>query len=216
MNEVVERVLRLGDRVLGDTVEAGILAWHRRRLSRLGHQESIRPSGEALWAAGHPPPRPGNEVEVLIDGATVLSAIERAIRSARSHVHITGWSMTPSFALTREEDPVIVRELLAEVARGVDVRVLLWAGAPLPVIRPDRRDVRRDRDRLMTGSRVRVALDSREHLVHCHHEKIVVIDDAVAFVGGLDLTDRAGDRYDLEHHPCRRKLGWHDLAFRVR
>ena len=94
--------------------------------------------------------------------------------------------------------------------------MLLWAGAPARVIRPGRADVRRDRDALMERSRVRVALDARERLVHCHHEKIVVVDDKVAFVGGLDLTDRDGDRYDSRLHPDRGKLGWHDLAFRIR
>jgi phosphatidylserine/phosphatidylglycerophosphate/cardiolipin synthase-like enzyme len=153
---------------------------------------------------------------VLIDGEAVLTGIERAIRSARSHVHIASWSITPEFALTRRQRPVIVRELLADAARGVQVRVLLWAGAPLPLIRPDRRDVRRDKDRLVAGSSVEVALDRREHLVHCHHEKLVVVDDEVAFVGGLDLTDRDGDRYDKQQHPERGRLGWHDLAFRVR
>jgi phosphatidylserine/phosphatidylglycerophosphate/cardiolipin synthase-like enzyme len=155
-------------------------------------------------------------LEVLVDGEEVLPAIEQAIRAARSHVHIAGWSMSPGFALTRGETPVIVRDLLADVAGGVDVRVLLWAGAPIPVIRPDRRDVRRDRDELTRGSQVRVALDTREHVIHCHHEKIVVVDDEVAFVGGLDMTDRDGDRYDRTAHPYRQKLGWHDLAFRAR
>jgi phosphatidylserine/phosphatidylglycerophosphate/cardiolipin synthase-like enzyme len=143
-------------------------------------------------------------------------AIEREIRAAQSHVHIAGWSITPTFALTRGAAPVIVRELLADAARDLDVRVLLWAGAPVPVIRPDRRDVRRDRDQLMRGSRIRVALDPREHVVHCHHEKIVVVDDEVAFVGGVDLTDRDGDRYDQLTHPYRGMLGWHDLAVRSR
>lgn len=209
-------MLRFGDRLLGNIVEVGMLAKHRRRLSRLGHRESIEPSPGSLWASGEPRPRKGNLLEVLIDGAEALPAIEQAIRSARSHVHVAGWSITPSFALTRGEDPVIVRELLRDVARGLDVRVLLWAGAPVPVIRPDARDVRRDRDALMAGSRVRVGLDRREHLVHCHHEKVVVVDDEVAFVGGLDLTDRDGDRYDRQAHPDRRELGWHDLALRVR
>jgi phosphatidylserine/phosphatidylglycerophosphate/cardiolipin synthase-like enzyme len=213
---VAKRLLRFADRLLGDVVEAAIVVKHRLRLGRLGHRESIAPGPGTLWASGAPPPREGNQLDVLIDGEQVLTAIEQAIRSARSHVHISGWSITPPFALTRGGDPVIVRELLADVARGVDVRVLLWAGAPVPVTRPDRRDVRRDRDALMSGSRVRVGLDPREHLVHCHHEKTVVVDDEVAFVGGLDLTDRDGDRYDRQTHPDRRKLGWHDLAFRVR
>jgi phosphatidylserine/phosphatidylglycerophosphate/cardiolipin synthase-like enzyme len=214
---MADGALRWADRMLGDAAEGLSLRHHRRRLSKLGHSQSFSPGSDgSLWAAGDPPPRPGNSLEALIDGEEVLPAIEQAIRSARSHVHISGWSITPGFALTRGDDPVIVHDLLADVARGIDVRVILWAGAPVPVVRPDRRDVRRDRHELTLGSGVKVALDAREHLVHCHHEKLVVIDDELAFVGGLDLTDRDGDRYDLRSHPDRGRLGWHDLAFRIR
>jgi phosphatidylserine/phosphatidylglycerophosphate/cardiolipin synthase-like enzyme len=209
--------VRLGDRVLGDLIEATVLHHHRRRLSKLGHRASVSPPPDgSLWAAGDPPPRTGNALEVLIDGEEVLPAIAQAIRSARSHVSIAGWSITPPFELTRGEQPTVVRELLREVAGRVAVRVILWAGAPVPLIRPDRRDVRRDREELSSGSRVKVALDARERLVHCHHEKLVIIDDDLAFVGGLDLTDRDGDRYDSTLHPDRGHLGWHDLAFRIR
>jgi phosphatidylserine/phosphatidylglycerophosphate/cardiolipin synthase-like enzyme len=52
--------------------------------------------------------------------------------------------------------------------------------------------------------------------MHCHHEKLVVIDDEVAFVGGIDLTDLSGDRYDTPGHPARGRMGWHDVASRLR
>jgi Phospholipase D Active site motif len=29
--------------------------------------------------------------------------------------------------------------------------------------------------------------------LHCHHEKIVIVDGELAFVGGIDLTSLAGD-----------------------
>ena len=48
--------------------------------------------------------------------------------------------------------------------------------------------------------------------MHCHHEKLVIIDDRRAFIGGIDLTDLAGDRFDLPAHPNRGSLGWHDAA----
>jgi len=52
--------------------------------------------------------------------------------------------------------------------------------------------------------------------MHCHHEKLVVIDDEVAFVGGIDLTLLGGDRYDTPEHPARGRMGWHDVASRLR
>ena len=97
-----------------------------------------------------------------------------------------------------------LRELLASAAQRVDVRVLAWAGAPLPLFHPDRKEVRAMRDELERGTRVRVALDSRERPMHCHHEKLVVIDSEVAFVGGIDLTTYAGDRLDSSEHPAAR------------
>ena len=51
--------------------------------------------------------------------------------------------------------------------------------------------------------------------MHCHHEKTIVIDDRVAFVGGIDLTYQSGDRFDSVHHPARNAIGWHDAAARI-
>jgi phosphatidylserine/phosphatidylglycerophosphate/cardiolipin synthase-like enzyme len=53
--------------------------------------------------------------------------------------------------------------------------------------------------------------------MHCHHEKLVIVDDEVAFVGGIDLTTLAGDRWDERRHPYRAPaIGWHDASTRVR
>jgi len=59
---------------------------------------------------------------------------------------------------------------------------------------------------------VRCALDSKERPLHCHHEKLVIIDGEVAFVGGIDLTSLGGDRFDENDHPMHGRLGWHDAA----
>jgi phosphatidylserine/phosphatidylglycerophosphate/cardiolipin synthase-like enzyme len=52
--------------------------------------------------------------------------------------------------------------------------------------------------------------------MHCHHEKTIVIDGRVAFVGGIDLTNMDGDRFDLRSHPPRAALGWHDATALLR
>jgi phosphatidylserine/phosphatidylglycerophosphate/cardiolipin synthase-like enzyme len=59
-------------------------------------------------------------------------------------------------------------------------------------------------------------LDARERSMHCHHEKLVIVDDTVAFVGGIDLTSLAGDRWDSTAHHPRGGLGWHDVATKLR
>jgi phosphatidylserine/phosphatidylglycerophosphate/cardiolipin synthase-like enzyme len=94
--------------------------------------------------------------------------------------------------------------------------VLLWGGAPLPVFTPARAAVRRVREELVRGTRVQCALDSHERPMHCHHEKLVIVDGEVAFVGGIDLTSLGGDRYDTSEHAMRGRLGWHDACSLVR
>ena len=134
---------------------------------------------------------------MLVDGATAFARVAERLTAARSHVHITGWHLEPSFELVRDRDPpVVLGRLLAELAETIDVRVLLWAGAPVPLFHPTRAEVRAISERLCASTRIRCALDSRERPMHCHHEKTIVIDDEVAFVGGIDLTNLAGDRFD--------------------
>ncbi len=199
---------------LGNQISRQICAHHHRRLHRIGWDRALAPSAGG-WAEADPPPRPNNSVDVLIDGAEALPAIAEELLQAESHIHLAGWYFTPSLALIRDGEHVILRDLLAELAERVDVRVLAWAGAPLPLFRPSRKDVAQMRDRLSDRSKVQIALDSHERPLHCHHEKTIVIDDRVAFVGGVDLTSESGDRFDTPVHHARAAVGWHDIAARV-
>jgi phosphatidylserine/phosphatidylglycerophosphate/cardiolipin synthase-like enzyme len=202
------------ERWAGGQITDQICRHHRRRLTRIGWQRALEPPAGG-WAAGDPPPRSSNAIDILIDGAEALPAIADDLRQARSHVHLTGWYFSPDFALKRDAEPLILRNLLAELAERVDVRVLAWAGAPLPLFRPSRADVRKMREHLIRHTNIQCALDAKERPLHCHHEKTIVIDDRVAFVGGIDLTSESGDRYDTSEHKPRANVGWHDLSARI-
>ena len=215
---MAERGVARLDGWIGDRVESAIRAHHRRRLSRAGQLERLDPprSSSSLWASVGPAPREGNDLEVLIDGAQALPMLAQALAGARSSVHIAGWYISPDFGLTRDDDATRLRDLLGELAERVSVRVLLWAGAPLPLFKPARAAVRGVRDELTRGTRVECALDAKERPLHCHHEKIVIVDGEIAFVGGIDLTALGGDRFDSCEHPMRGRIGWHDVATRLR
>ena len=201
----------------GQGIDATIDWHHRRRLERVGRIGQLDPPpSRSLWAADDPPPRAGGALEVLVDGGQALPRIAEALAGARSHVHIAGWHVTPDFGLTRDDQASRLRDLLGELAERVEVRVLLWAGAPLRAFTPARAAVRRVREELIRGTRVRCALDSHERPMHCHHEKLVIVDGEVAFVGGIDLTSLGGDRFDTGDHPMRGRMGWHDASSRVR
>ncbi len=204
------------DAVAGAGIEEAVRLKHRWRLRRLGQGVALHPPDELVWAAGEPPPREGCSLDVLIDGAEAFPAISEAIERARDFVHIAGWHVAPHFELVRGEYPTVIGELLAEAAERIDVRVLVWAGAPVPAFHPTRSEVRRTVQRLTRRTKIRCESDPREHPFHCHHEKIIVIDGQMAFVNGIDITDFAGDRFDVTEHPARRRLGWHDVGSRVR
>jgi phosphatidylserine/phosphatidylglycerophosphate/cardiolipin synthase-like enzyme len=199
----------------GDTVEALVKLKHTWRLKRLRQSEALAP-GPGWWAAGDPPPRSGCRLEVFVDGADYFAAVTEAIGQARHSIHIGGWHLEPSFELARGRQPLVLGEALAEAAERLDVRVLVWAGSPVPVFKPTRSEVADTVRSLTRRTKIRCEADPREHPFHCHHEKIVVVDSEVAFVGGIDMTTLAGDRYDISTHPARRQLGWHDVATRVR
>jgi phosphatidylserine/phosphatidylglycerophosphate/cardiolipin synthase-like enzyme len=198
------------DAYVGDVIESVYSRHHLRRLRRIGWGGALL-GHNAGWGS-QPPPRDGNSVSVHVDGASALPAIVAAVRGARSFVHVAGWTVDPDFALERHPAVTTVRDLLAEAATRVDVRVLVWAGAPVPLMQPSRAKARQLMDGLVRGTPIHGALESRNRPMHCHHEKLVIVDGTEAFVGGIDLTDLAGDRFDGKPHAHRNRLGWHDVA----
>ncbi|MGI8715624.1 MAG: phospholipase D-like domain-containing protein [Solirubrobacteraceae bacterium] len=204
------------DGAFGDGLEAAVRAKHTRRLKRLGWARALDPPDLGPWAAGDPPPREGCALDVLIDGEEAMAAVAEAISHAREFVHITGWHLAPHFELVRGRPPTVLGSLLAQAAERVDVRVLVWAGAPIPAFHPTRAEVKAAVESLVRQTKIRCVTDPREHPFHCHHEKTIVIDGQVAFVGGIDMTDLGGDRNDNSEHRARRRLGWHDVGTRLR
>jgi phosphatidylserine/phosphatidylglycerophosphate/cardiolipin synthase-like enzyme len=204
MTSVVPDILSAVDARVGDLIESATTRHHVRRLRRAGWDGALRGDGGG-WAK-LAPVRDGNSLTVHIDGTSALPAIAAAVRSARSFVHVAGWTVDPGFALERDPAVVTVRDLLAEAANRVDVRVLVWAGAPVPIMQPSRAKARELMNRLTSGTRIHGALDPRNRPMHCHHEKLVIVDGTLAFVGGIDLTALAGDRFDGAPH-TRSTLG---------
>jgi phosphatidylserine/phosphatidylglycerophosphate/cardiolipin synthase-like enzyme len=144
---------------------------------------------------------------VLIDGADYFARLDQALRRAQKSIIILGWDFDAGIRL-RPEDPASPRlgdflRALVEERPDLEIRVLVWSvailhapGAPLP---------------LLLGApwekhpRIHVKLD-REHPIYgAHHQKIVCIDDTLAFVGGMDLTIRRWDTVKHEaDHPLRK------------
>ncbi len=164
----------------------------------------LRP-GETCWRVA-----PRGRVKFLVDGQAYFRAVAEAISRARRSIHLLGWSFDPRAVLAPDADPGYgVGHALIELARAnpaLDIRLLVWRSA-LPISATQ--DFFPHRARAwFRDTNVRFELDDTVPLGACHHQKVVVIDDALAFVGGADF---ASDRWDttahLDEDPRRRQEG---------
>jgi phosphatidylserine/phosphatidylglycerophosphate/cardiolipin synthase-like enzyme len=203
------------DEALGRLIESIIRGHHRRRLGRVGWAATLDTAPETAVDVASSPVRGGNSVEILVDGQDAFAAMLALIEGAQRSIHIAGWHATPDFELMRGSSPITLGDALRSAVGRASVRVLLWGGAQLPVIRPTRADARHACEAFERIPGVSAALDEHEYLQHCHHEKLLIVDDQVAFVGGLDMTDLTNDRWDSNEHAPHASLGWHDAAARL-
>ncbi|MGA7671212.1 MAG: phosphatidylserine/phosphatidylglycerophosphate/cardiolipin synthase family protein [Nitrolancea sp.] len=178
-------------------------------------------SEDSCWYAGGTPPRQHNHVVPLIDGDEYFAELRAAIEQAQHYIYIIGWFLTPYLPLGRRDlDDVAnsrLLKLLSAAAQRVPVRILLWNGTPV-ILQPTSRVVRSVQKVIESeGSGDLVCrLDASAPATHCHHQKAVVVDGQIAFVGGMDLTTFQGDRFDTSGHPLRAGVNWHDVQVRVR
>lgn len=140
---------------------------------------------------------------LLIDGSSYYGALRSSLAKAKRRIFVIGWdidSRTPIRGDKSPDDgrPETLGRLLTHLAErkpNLEIYVLLWDYSILYGLE------RQLAPRLNLGWRtprnVYVCLDDRLPLGSSHHEKLVVIDDAVAFCGGLDLTIR---RWDTPKH----------------
>ncbi len=158
---------------------------------------------KAILQEGHNCWRQENaqRVAVAIDGEAYFRAVREAILAARHSVFILGWDIHSKLKLVRdnkqESYPEELGALLDFVAkqRGVDVYVLSWDFAMIYMI--EREPLPLYALNWKTHSRVRFHMDDEHPVGASQHQKIVVVDDAVAFSGGLDLSKW---RWDTPEH----------------
>ena len=141
---------------------------------------------------------------LLIDGSNYYGALAECIARARRTVVIVGWDLDSRVRLGpaagRETLIPPLRDFLPGVAAAtpdLNIYVLAW---DFSMVFANARD-----PKLVLGQdpfkhpRVHLKFDSTHPSGASHHQKIVVIDDSLAFTGGMDI---AGGRWDTpEHHP---------------
>ena len=160
----------------------------------------LRP-GRNIWRVAR-----AGRAAVLIDGAAYFRAVRETLLKARRCIFVLGWDMhsqTPLVGETGEADDgfprlfgEFVRELV-ETRPGLEVHLLTWDFAFLYAT--ERELFPRMRFGWRMPDRVHFRLDSAVPLGSSQHQKLIIVDDAIAFSGGLDITIR---RWDTSEHDC--------------
>lgn len=148
----------------------------------------------------------------LIDTQSYYEALFEALRAARKSILILGWAFDPRTRLAPDgsegpEDPDEIGRILIALSRlkpDLDVRILVWKSRLGVNGRQDVRGHRATRLFARTAVRFREARDVP--FGASHHQKVVVIDDQVAFCGGGDIVTNRWDTHDHLHADPRRIL----------
>lgn len=205
------------------------LTQHRHQKPARGYTRRLAHARVAnAWWADNPrwypldtPPRQRNDVTPLIDGEAFFTALHTAIAESQDYIYVVGWCLTPHIPLMRRDDQDLrasqLLVALSEAACRVPVRVLLWSGA-LVLLEPTRRTMREVAATIASEGRgdLVCTLDTSGGSHHCHHQKAIVVDGQIAFVGGMDLTTFQGDRWDTPRHAMRSGPNWHDVQLLLR
>ena len=178
----------------------------------------LRP-GETCWRIER-----AHRFAVIVDASDYFAAAKAAMRKARHAIYLIGWDFDLRIRLEPGGNDDDLPDQLGPFLRAIIRRrrklrafVLKWDTAMLWTLG------RQILPMLMLDwwrhDRIHFRLDSAHPTGAAHHQKIIVIDDALAFCGGIDMTN---DRWDTrEHRPCdprrRRPDGsaygpWHDTT----
>ncbi len=163
-----------------------------------------------------------DKVSFLIDGADYFKALYHTLPQAEQRIMILSWDiysqlhLVPPRDTNKGETPSALGPLLDRLVRArprLHVNILNWdfsllfamSREWLPIYKLD----------WNTHRRLKFCLDDQYPLGASHHQKVVVIDDALAFAGGLDLTR---GRWDTQAHraddPRRRDVDGNPLPIR--
>ncbi|UDF30720.1 UNVERIFIED_ORG: phospholipase D-like domain-containing protein [Roseateles sp. XES5] len=161
----------------------------------------IRP-GQNAWRTAT-----ADRLSVLVDGQAYFRVLEGVLQQARREIWIVGWDFNPDIPMRPDQpgSPTLGAFLLRLVEERPDltIRVLVWGMGPIYSGKSLKMFRKR---RWSSHPRIVLAFDNRHPLRGSHHQKFVVVDDRVAFVGGIDLTAKRWDTTDHAVDDPRRTL----------
>jgi phosphatidylserine/phosphatidylglycerophosphate/cardiolipin synthase-like enzyme/uncharacterized membrane protein YdjX (TVP38/TMEM64 family) len=159
--------------------------------------QSILEQGRNCWRRVR-----SSRAAFVVDGEDYFRAVREAMCHARRSIFIVGWDIHSELQLVRNDDddgyPEIPGALLDHLARehhDLNIYILSWDFAMIYAI--EREFFPHYKLRWKSHRRVQFCLDGKHPVGASQHQKVVVVDDCVAFSGGLDLSKW---RWDSSQH----------------
>lgn len=160
---------------------------------------------DAVWRWGR-----AERAAMLVDSAAYFAAALELLNKARKSITLLGWGFDPRTRLkpdpsTGEHGPDEIGKVLRRISEQrpeVEIRLLIWKSA-LPIAASQHFFPHRARS-YFSGTKIRFVLDPTVPLGACHHQKVLIVDDAVAIAGGGDIcVDRWDSTAHLDDDPRR-------------
>ena len=162
-----------------------------------GQEDSLLRPGDTVWRV-----ETADRFAVLMENGVYFDALASAISKAQKSIVLLGWQFDPRTRLdplTRAGDrQAEIGHQLRKLVRSrpdLDIRLLIWK-SPL-LIAASQGFYPHKAQRWFRKRMVEFRLDSPGPIGACHHQKVVVIDDRIAFCGGGDIST---DRWDSDQH----------------
>lgn len=148
-----------------------------------------------------------DRLAVIVDAADYFKHLRGVLRAANETIYLIGWDFDLRLEMLPGESdenghapdglPNRLGEFLkhlVETQDGLKLYVLKWDKAMLVEIAQQAAETL---ELKLTSDRIQFALDSHHPTGATHHQKVVVVDDRMAFCGGIDVT---GGRWDTREH----------------
>lgn len=155
---------------------------------------SLLVPGETCWRVEH-----ADRVSVLIDADAYFTALRAAMIAARRQIVIVGWDVDSRTRLAADARPhdgfpprlLPLLKALLRRSRELQVFILAWDFSMIYTLE---RELMPSLTFSKAHPRLHFMLDGEHAVGAAHHQKLVVVDDCLAFAGGIDLTIRRWDR----------------------
>lgn len=168
---------------------------------------------------------PGNKIRFFTTSADYYEALATAIPRARRRILIVGWSFDDRIFLSREHsrEGTNLGNFILGCARehpDVEIQIRIW-DAP-PVFGADQHFSQPFRTAVSQTGNIDLQFVPSSSAFAARHEKYVVLDTSIAFLGGIDLThnrwdtrSHTADRESLQNPDGERYVPYHDVHMAV-